>query len=71
MGKKTQVKQEVGPGTGRIRKGYQNGNFNTPKKPSFKSSIIKLKDDVFTQRRPYDANKYEESIETLANYVQL
>ena len=40
------------------------------KKPSFKSNVINLKYYVFAQGHPSDATKYEDSMETLANYFQ-
>ena len=57
MENKTQVKQEVETGTGRSLTRYRYENFNTPKKPNFKTSITDLKEAVFTQGRPYNAKK--------------
>ena len=37
---------------------------------SFKSNITKIEDDVFTLRHPYDAVKYEDSIENLIKYIR-
>ena len=69
MGNKSEVKQEGGTDTGRIWTRYCYRNFNTPKKLSFENNITKLEDDVFARERPSGAAKYEDSIETLINYV--
>ena len=70
MGRENQVTLEIGTSTSRIRTVYWYVNTNITEKPSFKSNITKLKDDIFTQGLPYDTAKYEDSIETLVNYFQ-
>ena len=71
MGNKIQVKQEGGTGTIQSQTWYRYRNLNTPKKPRSKSNITELEDSVFTQGHTSYAVKYEDSIETLVNYVQL
>ena len=67
MGNKTQLEQEKGTSTGCIQNRYQYENYNTMKKPSFKSNIAKIKNTTFTQGYPYDAAQYEDCIKTLIN----
>ena len=64
------MNQEGGTGTGQRRTGYRYRNSNTTKKPSFKIKTTNLEDGIFTQGRPYDAVKYEDSIKTVINYVK-
>ena len=71
MGNKTQVNPKGGTGTVWSWTGYQYVNSNTTNKPRFNSNITKLKDAVFAQGRPFDAEKYEDSIKTLIRYDQL
>ena len=47
MGEETQTKKEGGTGTGWRWTGYQYGNSNTMKKPSFKRNIANIEDTVF------------------------
>ena len=42
---------------------------NTTNKLIFKSNITDLKDAFFAQGHLYDVSEYEDSIETLVNYV--
>ena len=70
MGNENQSKQEGGTGTGQIQNGYRYSNSNTTNKPSFKRNTTELEDEIFSQGRPSDSAKYEDSIKILINYVQ-
>ena len=70
MGNETQMKQEGGTGTGWSWTGYQYGNSNTMKKPSFKRNIANLEDTVFDYGRLSDTVKNEDSTKPLISYIQ-
>ena len=70
MGNETQVNPEGCTSTGQSRTGFRYGNYKTTEKPSFKRNTTKIKYSIFTQGHPSDAEKYEELIKNLINYVQ-